>query len=363
MQSLFTDISRSRITFQVGAENEIDNAVITGFDTAIYSEHDSQVGLNEFLIQLATQQFQSDVEPCPEAIVRTESSLEEIYPEDIARTERGLQPSASTGMVGPTQQGLQPPASTGALGPTERQLRLQPPASTGALCPSERGLQPPASTGVVGPTQQGLQPPASAGELGPSERGLRPSATTVLVGPTERVLRPPVLAGVVGLLTNSIFLLRVFVDKAIAITRDARGTDFNDISVGIFTLHGNNFRCQFVYHTFIHAYQCSSNTCLSMHINAYQCLSMLIYAFQCSSKFTELYLCLNRNGTYLSMRVNAHQTNAFQCISTFINAYQCSSHTCSSMHINAYQCLSMLINAFQCSSNEPENELWTTALE
>jgi hypothetical protein len=58
---LFTDISRRRMTCQVGAENEIDNAVITGFDTAIYSE----------------------------ASVRTEFGPEEICPATITRTAFG----------------------------------------------------------------------------------------------------------------------------------------------------------------------------------------------------------------------------------------------------------------------------------
>jgi hypothetical protein len=127
------------------------------------------------------------------------------------------------------------------------------------------------------------------------------------------VLRPPILTGVVGLLTNSIFLLQVFVDKAIAITRNARGTDFNDLSVGIFTLHGNNFRCQFVYQTFIQA--------SLMHTHACQYISILFNAYQCSSK----------------------HINAFQClpmlITTNIGDFQCFSMIIKRRLSHTYQCL------------------------
>jgi hypothetical protein len=173
-------VSIDEVDYTGGAEIEIANAVNTRCDTTFYSEHDPEVGPNEFCFQLATQQFQSDVEICPEfsvainfrwATTSNQITIIYIFVEDNFANGNDQ-------------------------------------FSTKILCDK------------------------------------------MITGkPISNIFNDSILHA----LAIPIFLLRVFVDKIIASTCDARGTDFDDMSVGIFTLHGNNFRCQFVYKAFIQA--------------------------------------------------------------------------------------------------------------
>jgi hypothetical protein len=205
----------------------------------------------------------------------------------------------------PNELGLQSPTSTGALGPSER--GLQPPASTGALGSSERGLRPPATTELVGPTERGLRPPIMTGVVGPNETG--PATTelrcqsdtlafqndldpefsiTMIFRWSTTIHQSTVISATVEVNTAtgtdqlytailydkliawtpisdvpidsslhthtvSFFLLRVFVDKAITIGSDDRGTNFGDISLGVSKLLADIFRCQFAKQGFIQA--------------------------------------------------------------------------------------------------------------
>jgi hypothetical protein len=68
--------------------------------------------------------------------------------------------------------------------------------------------------------------------------------------------------------------------KAITSTCGSRGTDFDDMSIGVFTLHGNNFRCQFVCQAFTQANL--------MHTNADQFLKgNALYTYASDTKTLE----------------------------------------------------------------------------
>jgi hypothetical protein len=165
----------------------------------------------------------------------------EIGPELVGPTERGLRPPIMTGVVGPNE-----------IGPATKELHCQ--SDTLAF---QNDLDPEFSITMIflwSTTIHQITVISATVEMN-TATDIDQLYTTILYDKliAWKPISDVLIDSSLHTHTVSIFLLRVFVDKAITSGSDDRGTDFGDIPLGVFKLLANNFRCQLVKQDFIQA--------------------------------------------------------------------------------------------------------------